>query len=141
MQRNFDVAKTLTRDFIPLKLNLKDGWSTYQLHASLRVKTYPTIIIASPDGNILQTILGYVDSKGLQMQLATAKRVAMILEVQENARRGAPDASRWLTPTMKELLEKMRRQEAAPDGPIYYDLPPSERNKVQGDVVFTERKG
>ncbi len=67
------VAKMLSDDFIPLKI---DGNASPKLAEALRVKLYPSIVMAAPDGKIVGFLEGYMEparlgdlmTRGIAMQ-------------------------------------------------------------------------
>jgi thioredoxin-like negative regulator of GroEL len=60
------IVSTLNEQFIPLKLNADREAA---LTEALRIERYPTIVMAAPDGKILNTQEGYVDAARFQEQL------------------------------------------------------------------------
>lgn len=56
------VASTINQKFIPLKLN-NDADGT--LAEALKVKLYPTIFVASPDGRIMHTKVGFIEADAM----------------------------------------------------------------------------
>ena len=53
------VAKVMNEKFVPLKVNAMQQPKMIQ---ELRVRAFPTIILAAPDGKILMTVEGYQDA-------------------------------------------------------------------------------
>lgn len=56
------VAKMLSDDFIPLKV---DGNASPNLAKALRIKLYPSIVMAAPDGKIIGFLEGYMEPERL----------------------------------------------------------------------------
>jgi tetratricopeptide (TPR) repeat protein len=63
------VAKLLNEQFVPVKL---DGTREKALVDALRVQAYPTLILAGPEGKILQKLEGYQTAPVLHAQLQAA---------------------------------------------------------------------
>ncbi len=55
------VARLMNEKFVPLKINAAQS---PMLADALKVRSYPTIIMASPEGKILSTTIGYVGAAG-----------------------------------------------------------------------------
>jgi thioredoxin-related protein len=88
--RDSAVVTLLTERFVCLKL---DGDREHNLTQTLRVISYPTMIIAAPDGKIIETIEGFVEVPRMVAALGQAapKLVApapewMLKDFQEAAR-------------------------------------------------------
>jgi thioredoxin-like negative regulator of GroEL len=67
--RDPTVASTLIQKFIPLKI---DAAKHTALVEALRIQSYPTIVLAGPDGKILGTLEGYMDAARFQDHLQRA---------------------------------------------------------------------
>lgn len=63
------VLKLMNERFIPLKL---DAMQNPQLTEALRIQSFPTLIMAAPDGKILGTIEGYVEAPKFLVHLQHA---------------------------------------------------------------------
>src|SRR5262249_49989268 len=70
--RDPKVIGVMNERFVPLKI---DAEVDAKLAADLRIASYPTIVLASPDGTILSTMVGYKDAgefhESLQRALAS----------------------------------------------------------------------
>ena len=82
------VAKLLTDKFVPVKIDARaEAWLT----EALRVRCFPTLFLAAPDGIILAMREGYVDATGmtrlLEEALLKSRRMGVIAE--EPQRRAA----------------------------------------------------
>jgi thioredoxin-like negative regulator of GroEL len=70
--RDPKVVGVMNERFVPLKI---DADVDVKLASDLRISSYPTIVLASPDGTIVSTVVGYKDSgdfhEVLQRALAT----------------------------------------------------------------------
>ena len=64
--RNKDVVRLLNSQFVPIKLKKKDQ---AQLAEALEVETFPTVIVASPNGTILSRRAGFVGAADMQKRL------------------------------------------------------------------------
>jgi thioredoxin-like negative regulator of GroEL len=53
------ILKSLNEKFIPLKIN---GLEDAQLASHLNISLFPTLVLATPDGRIAQTLIGYQDA-------------------------------------------------------------------------------
>jgi len=56
---NAGVATTLTEKFIPLKV---DAGREPGLASTLGISSFPTVVMASPDGKVLNTVVGFQDA-------------------------------------------------------------------------------
>jgi len=63
------VAKLITERFVPVKI---DGRADVWLTEACRVRSFPTLFLAAPDGIILATRVGYVDAAGMARLLEEA---------------------------------------------------------------------
>lgn len=50
------IAKTMNEEFVPLRIN---GEASPELRDALQIESYPTVVLAGPDGHILATMQGY----------------------------------------------------------------------------------
>lgn len=66
------VVSTLNEQFIPLKV---DAEKNPLLAEELRIQSFPTLILAAPDGKILGTLEGYMPAERLQPHLQQALAV------------------------------------------------------------------
>jgi outer membrane protein assembly factor BamD (BamD/ComL family) len=66
------IVRMLNEQFVPLKV---DGTKDKVLTEALKVQGYPTLILAGPDGKILQTIEGYVDAARFREHLQGALNI------------------------------------------------------------------
>ncbi len=64
------LAATINSGYVPLELN---GASDLPLVKELKVTSYPTIFVISPQAVVLERITGYVDPKQFAQRLASAK--------------------------------------------------------------------
>jgi thioredoxin-like negative regulator of GroEL len=64
--RDAAVLEAMNQKFIPLKI---DARRNQVLAEALRVTSYPTIVLAAPDGKILATLEGYMEAPRFQEQL------------------------------------------------------------------------
>jgi thioredoxin-related protein len=63
------VARLITDKFVPVKIDAREeAWLT----EALRVRSFPTLFLAAPDGIILATREGYVDAAGMTRLLEEA---------------------------------------------------------------------
>jgi thioredoxin-like negative regulator of GroEL len=107
--RDAGVMAALTERFVCLKV---DGDREVNLTQALKVQSYPTVIIAAPDGKILATIDGFVEATKFLEQLNRAAPPTpsptpdwMIQDFQEAARAVAiSDYSRAIS-LLKELTK------------------------------------
>jgi tetratricopeptide (TPR) repeat protein len=78
------VAGLLTDKYIPLKI---DAEREAQLAQALSIQSYPTIVLATPDGKILNTIVGYKEAAEFRdiLQAALAKLPAAPAKPAESA--------------------------------------------------------
>jgi thioredoxin-related protein len=60
------IIELLNKRFVPLKVDAEQNMA---LVGALRVSSYPTLVLASPDGKILATLEGYVDAHKLHDHL------------------------------------------------------------------------
>src|SRR5262249_46953465 len=67
--RDAQIVATLNEQFIPLKV---DGSRDSALADALRIDSYPTLVLAAPDGKILGIYPGYVDAAKLGEMLQKA---------------------------------------------------------------------
>jgi thioredoxin-like negative regulator of GroEL len=63
------IVESLNERFIPLKV---DAHKSAALADALRIQSYPTLILAAPDGKILGTLEGFLDAPRLQEHLQRA---------------------------------------------------------------------
>jgi thioredoxin-like negative regulator of GroEL len=67
--RESAILEALNERFIPLKV---DAQRSAPLAEALRIQSYPTLVIAAPDGKILGTLEGYLEAPRLQDHLQRA---------------------------------------------------------------------
>jgi tetratricopeptide (TPR) repeat protein len=67
--RESDIVSAVNERFIPLKI---DAQRSVALAEALRIQSYPTLILAAPDGKILGTLEGFLDAPRLQDHLQRA---------------------------------------------------------------------
>jgi thioredoxin-like negative regulator of GroEL len=67
--RERDIVSTMNEHFIPLKV---DAYRDNVLASALHVQSYPTLVLAAPDGKILGTFEGYQDAIRWRESLAGA---------------------------------------------------------------------
>ncbi len=68
------IQSELKRRFIPVALNVKDAPEFIQ---TLRVRSFPTLLVIDPNGDVVESISGYQTPKQLRDKLApTAREVA-----------------------------------------------------------------
>lgn len=97
--RDPGVVALLNDRFIPVKL---DGQREAELVAKLRIQSFPTTVIAAPDGRILDTVDGFVEAPRFleQLQRASAGVATpdwMVRDLQEAGRAiAASDQARAL---------------------------------------------
>lgn len=65
--RDQGVVTTLNDRFIPLKV---DAGKEVLLAQTLHIESFPTVVLAAPDGKILDTAVGYLDAPHLNERLA-----------------------------------------------------------------------
>lgn len=65
------VAKFMTEKFVPVKYEMETGFGA-AMSAKYRVNAFPTYLIFTPDGKLVNRILGYRKSKEFLEQLAIA---------------------------------------------------------------------
>ncbi|MCU0961400.1 MAG: thioredoxin family protein [Pirellulaceae bacterium] len=75
------VQSDLKERFIPVALNVKDE---PEFIKTLRVRTFPTLVVIQPNGDVVESISGYQTPKQLREKLAPIVR---------QAARGKPDAA------------------------------------------------
>lgn len=67
--RDSGIARMVSRKFVPLKI---DAARNAELADSLHIERFPTLVVAGPDGKILDTIEGYRDAAALKRRLEHA---------------------------------------------------------------------
>lgn len=67
------IVKALNERFIPVKL---DGNREDRLTSALGIEAFPTLVLAAPDGKVLDRHTGYADSSRLMGILAKASAAA-----------------------------------------------------------------
>lgn len=67
--RDSAVAKVINDRFVPLKV---DAQQNPQLTEALRIQSFPTLVLAAPDGKILGTLEGYLEAAKLTAHLQHA---------------------------------------------------------------------
>jgi thioredoxin-related protein len=102
------VVRVLTEQFVALKLDAaRDG----ALADLLRVQSYPTLVLAAPDGRILATLEGYVDAERLKEQL---RQVLAAVANPDGMRRDYQEATASpRTQRARELLAQAREDHRA----------------------------
>lgn len=83
------VVATLNERYVPLKLN---GLEEPILTSRLGISLYPTLVLAAPDGRIVQTLQGFQDADSLQEQL---QRLIAAQTPSENSKRDYDNAVKW----------------------------------------------
>jgi thioredoxin-like negative regulator of GroEL len=63
------VFRTMNERFIPLKV---DAYKNAPLTEALRIQSFPTIVLAAPDGKIIGTLEGYMEAPRFQQHLERA---------------------------------------------------------------------
>jgi thioredoxin-related protein len=82
------VTSLMNEHFIPLKVNAQ---ASVALTEALRIQSFPTIVLAAPDGKILGTLEGYMEASRFQEQL---QRVLASLNNPDWMQRDYQDAAR-----------------------------------------------
>jgi tetratricopeptide (TPR) repeat protein len=101
------VIGAMNERFIPLKI---DAERDVQLTTTLRISSYPTIVLAAPDGRILGTVEGFQEAPVFQENL---NRVLATLAPPEWMQRDLASATKWFSagdyaraiPALKTILE------------------------------------
>jgi len=83
-----EIARVLNQQFIPLKV---DAEKNPLLTQTLQVQSFPTLVLAAPDGKILGTLEGYMPAERLQGSL---QQTLVNLTVPEWMTRAYEDAAR-----------------------------------------------
>jgi thioredoxin-related protein len=78
--REAAIIRLLNTRFVPLKVDAERNLSLVE---ALRVQSFPTLVLAGPDGKILTTLEGYVDATRLREHLERAL--------------DGPDEPKWMT--------------------------------------------
>jgi thioredoxin-like negative regulator of GroEL len=86
--RESAIIEALNERFIPLKV---DAQKNSGLAGALRIQSYPTLVLAAPDGKILGTLEGYMEGPRLQEHL---QRTLASLNNPEWMNRDYQDATR-----------------------------------------------
>jgi uncharacterized protein YyaL (SSP411 family) len=86
--KDAEIVKLLNDRFIPLKV---DGDRNTYLVQALKIQSYPTLVFASADGNILGFKEGFVEADKLQPQMA---RVLAAVGVPQWMRKDLDDATK-----------------------------------------------
>jgi len=88
--RDPKVISTMNDRFIPLKI---DAEIEIELSSALHISSFPTIVLAGPDGKILNTIVGYKDSGDF---LENLQRVLASIANPEWMQRDLQMATKWM---------------------------------------------
>jgi thioredoxin-like negative regulator of GroEL len=101
------VVRTLNESFIPLKVEAEKEPALTQ---TLRIESFPTVVFAAPDGQILDTFSGYVEVPALAEHLKrTLARVSnpewMQRDYQDAAKAVAASDYPRAVPLLKRILE------------------------------------
>jgi thioredoxin-like negative regulator of GroEL len=110
------VAAALNERFVPLKV---DAEREVTLAQTLRIASYPTVVLASPDGRILGTMEGYQEADKFHDNL---QRVLATLTPPDWVERDLKNATRWTAageyaraiPTLRSILEEPRARPQHP---------------------------
>jgi thioredoxin-related protein len=86
--RDPTIVTVLNTEFVPLRV---DAEREAALAEAMRVSSYPTLVLAAPDGKILGTLEGYVEAPRLHEQL---QRVLAVLNNPEWMKRDYQEASK-----------------------------------------------
>lgn len=92
------VVSLVNEQFVPLRI---DGSKDARLANKLGVQQYPTIILAAPDGKIIDTVIGYMDTPTLLEKLQ-----GVIKPVAENYFVTLSDEDENFLPDTKATIEK-----------------------------------
>jgi thioredoxin-like negative regulator of GroEL len=109
--RDVAVVRALNERFVPLKI---DAQREPELTSRLRIQTFPTIVLAAPDGKILDTIEGFREAtpfqEYLQRALASVAPEWMARNLQEATRAiGAAEYARAAGLLQKIVEDKKDR--------------------------------
>lgn len=101
------VAKLINDRFVPLKVSAEQN---PQLTEVLRIQSFPTLVLAAPDGKILGTLEGYLEAAKLHGHLQTALEAVsnpewMSRDYQEAARAVAASDYARAVALLKGILE------------------------------------
>jgi thioredoxin-like negative regulator of GroEL len=83
------ILKALNENFIPLKVN---GLDNIDLSSRLQVTLFPTLVLASPDGKIDKTLVGYQDADALNEHM---HRLLASLRPPETMEKDYQNALKW----------------------------------------------
>ncbi len=106
------VQAILNEQFIPVKL---DGSRETRLVEAVKVRGYPTLILAGPDGKIVKTVEGYVDAERFRDHLrealaALANPEWMVRAYQDAARAKAAGNAVQAVALLKNVLEDQQQR-------------------------------
>lgn len=101
------VARLLNERFIPLKINAQRD---ADLAGRLRIQTYPTLVIAAPDGRILGTQEGFIEAVRFHEQLQRVLAAApapdrLTLDCEEAAKAAAAGETDRALGLLRKVLE------------------------------------
>lgn len=99
--RDHAVSSAIASHCVPLKL---DGDREQRLTQALNIESYPTLVLASPDGTVIDMVVGYVDARKLTEHLNRAVAVCKARPAADPAAEAAQARSR----RAKELLGQAR---------------------------------
>jgi thioredoxin-like negative regulator of GroEL len=83
------IVKTLNTQFIPLKIN---GQDDSELASRLQINLFPTLVLATPDGRIANTLVGFQEADVLNEQLT---RVVASLKPADTRKQDFEAAAKW----------------------------------------------
>ncbi|MSR52354.1 MAG: thioredoxin family protein [Gemmataceae bacterium] len=97
--RDPGVIRLLNERFVPIKI---DGDRDLKLVQAMRIESYPTLVVAGPDGSVLSTNPGYLDASGMMRFLQGG-----LVKVPKSLNRVAPSGREKDGPSV--LLEQAKR--------------------------------
>jgi thioredoxin-like negative regulator of GroEL len=105
--RDAAVVRSLNEQFVPLKI---DAQREPDLTSRLRIQTFPTIVIASPEGKILDAVEGFKEAGPFQDHLKRALAgvtppAQVVLDCQEAARAIQASDYRRAIGLLKQVME------------------------------------
>lgn len=104
------VAAAINEKFIPLKV---DAERETQLANALNIQSYPTIVLASPDGKVLATVVGYKEAPEFQSVLQRALSNLSTAPVVKAPPPAEPTAPEWMAHDFQEAAGALAHSEYA----------------------------
>lgn len=102
------VAGALNDKFVPLKI---DAEREAQLAQALNIQSYPTIVLATPDGKILDTVVGFKEAAEFRGILDRA--LARVPTAGPPIVKAAPEDPEWMGHDYQEAAKAVARSDYA----------------------------